>query len=153
MVVERADEGGTSDALIRFRLDPRSGLPAYRQLADQVRHAVSLGRLRPGDRLPSVREVVSQITINPNTVHRAYRELEIAGVAEARQGLGTFIATQHNGQIPAAASEQEELLRLLAAWVARARQAGLDDEALRALVNEALDRATSSHFENVRKGK
>ena len=68
--------------LINFRLDPRTGLAPYRQLVDQVRQAVSLGLLRPGDRLPSVREVVTQVTINPNTVHRAYRELEHEGVVE-----------------------------------------------------------------------
>ena len=77
--------------LIRFRLDPRSGVAPYRQLVDQVRRAVSLGLLHPGDQLPSVREVVGQVSINPNTVHRAYRDLEQAGVVAGRPGVGTFI--------------------------------------------------------------
>ncbi|MDA8060948.1 MAG: GntR family transcriptional regulator, partial [Actinomycetota bacterium] len=77
---------------ISFRLDPYSGLPAYRQLAGQVRDAVSLGLLHPGDRLPSVREVVAQVTVNPNTVLRAYRELEADGTVDAVQGRGTFVA-------------------------------------------------------------
>src|SRR5271168_1594855 len=80
-----------SGPLLRFRLDPRSGVPAYRQLFDQVANAVRLGRLRPGDQLPAVREVVTQITINPNTVHRAYRELEYLGLTIPQRGLGTFI--------------------------------------------------------------
>jgi len=76
---------------IHFRLDARGGVAPYRQLVDQVRGAITAGRLRGGDQLPSVREVVTQITINPNTVHRAYRELEHLGLAEGRVGLGTFI--------------------------------------------------------------
>ena len=77
--------------MIEFRLDRRSGVPAYRQIIDQVRHAIHLGILQPGDQLPTVREVVKQITINPNTVHRAYRELEHLGLVEGRLGLGTFV--------------------------------------------------------------
>jgi len=67
---------------IEFRLDRTSGVPAYRQLVDQVRQALQLGILRPGDQLPTVRDVVRQIAINPNTVHRAYRELEQQGLTE-----------------------------------------------------------------------
>src|SRR5665213_4376595 len=78
-------------ASIYFRLDPHSGVAPYRQLVDQVRMAVEAGRLRGGDQLPSVRDVVGQITINPNTVHRAYRELEHLGLVEGRSGLGTFV--------------------------------------------------------------
>ena len=70
----------SNDPTIRFRLDPRSGVSPYRQLVDQVREALVAGRLQPGDQLPAVREVVTQITINPNTVHRAYRELEYLGL-------------------------------------------------------------------------
>ena len=87
--------------LIKFRLDPRTGLAPYRQLVDQVRQAVSLGLLRPGDRLPSVREVVTQVTINPNTVHRAYRDLEHEGVVEGRAGLGTFVAASATSRVTA----------------------------------------------------
>ncbi|MGB8196948.1 MAG: GntR family transcriptional regulator [Acidimicrobiales bacterium] len=74
-----------------FRLDARSDRAPFRQLVDQVVSAVDRGQLQPGDQLPSVREVVRQITINPNTVHRAYRELEHLGLVEGRLGLGTFV--------------------------------------------------------------
>ena len=76
---------------IVFRLDARSDRAPFRQLVDQVTDAYERGQLQPGDQLPSVREVVRQITINPNTVHRAYRELEHLGVVEGRLGLGTFV--------------------------------------------------------------
>ena len=98
------------EPLIQFRLDRRSGVPAYRQVVDQVRQAVQLGTLRPGDQLPTVRDVVKQIAINPNTVHRAYRELETRGVTEGRQGIGTFIGPgvpevpEHQGELEAKAA-------------------------------------------------
>jgi len=76
---------------IVFHLDTRSDRPPFRQLVDQVAGAFERGQLRVGDQLPSVREVVRQITINPNTVHRAYRELEHLGLVEGRLGLGTFV--------------------------------------------------------------
>jgi GntR family transcriptional regulator len=122
----------TDGPLIRFRLDPRSGVPAYRQLVDQVRQAVRLGLLQPGDQLPPVREVVTQIMINPNTVHRAYRDLEADGLVEGRQGRGTFIL---EAAVPSAAPERRaELQEELAAWVGKARSAGMDDEGILALV-------------------
>ena len=119
--------------LIEFRLDRRSGVPAYRQLIDQVRHALRLGLLRPGDRLPTVRDVVEQIAINPNTVHRAYRDLEQQGLTEGRPGSGTFV-TRSLSTVP---DEQPVLLGQLKAWVRSARAAGLGDEAIAALVAEA----------------
>jgi GntR family transcriptional regulator len=126
----------SSGPLIRFRLDPRSGVPAYRQLIDQVRQAVRLGLLRPGDQLPPVREVVTQITINPNTVHRAYRDLETEGLVEGQQGRGTFVRA---APVPAAAPGRlAELHRELVAWVGRARASGLDDEGIAALVALSL---------------
>ncbi len=76
---------------IVFRLDGRSDRAPFRQLTDQVVAAFERGQLQAGDQLPSVREVVRQITINPNTVHRAYRELEHLGIVEGRLGLGTFV--------------------------------------------------------------
>lgn len=124
------------EATIRFRLDAASGLPPFRQLVDQVRQAVSLGSLLPGDRLPSVREVVGQVTINPNTVQRAYRELEHEGVIEARPGLGTFVAARADSAVSSFAIH--ELLEALRDWVERARAAGLDDGAVAALVALAL---------------
>ncbi|MGO9881368.1 MAG: GntR family transcriptional regulator [Acidimicrobiales bacterium] len=117
--------------LISFRLDPRAGVAPYRQLVDQVRQAVSLGLLRAGDRLPSVREVVTQITINPNTVHRAYRELEHEGVVEGRPGLGTFVVAS-SSQL--ASEDRETLIAELGDWVDRARLVGLDAEGIAALV-------------------
>jgi GntR family transcriptional regulator len=133
-----AGEGGT--ALIRFRLDARTGVPAYRQLVDQVRQAVRLGVLIPGDRLPSVREVVTQIAINPNTVHRAYRELEVAGLAEGKPGLGTFVLENDNA-VGAPPGRTRELLGELRAWVESAREAGLDDEGIRGLVSASMNDA------------
>lgn len=122
------------DPTIRFRLDRASGVPAYRQLVDQVRHAVQLGNLRPGDQLPTVRDVVKQVAINPNTVHRAYRELETQGITEGRQGSGTFVR-RGLSKMP---KEQSELEEALAAWMARARAVGLGDEAITALVVKAM---------------
>jgi len=122
--------------LINFRLDPRTGLAPYRQLVDQVRRAVNLGLLRPGDRMPSVREVVTQITINPNTVHRAYRDLEHEGVVEGRAGLGTFVTASASSWVTT--EDRNVLLEELRGWVGRARQAGLDDEGIAALVAVAV---------------
>lgn len=130
------------DPSIRFRLDARSGLPAYRQLVDQVRHAVRLGLLRPGDQLPSVREVVTQVTINPNTVHRAYRDLEAEGLVRAEQGRGTFVLRSAVG--PGSDPRVLETLQAeLEAWVGRAREAGLDIGAIEALIAASLSRLTT----------
>ena len=119
---------------IEFRLDRTSGVPAYRQLVDQVRQALQLGILRPGDQLPTVRDVVRQITINPNTVHRAYRELEQQGLTEGRPGSGTFVKRS----LEAAPSQRAGLRRDLESWMRSARAAGLDEEGIAALVAEAI---------------
>ena len=119
---------------IEFRLDRTSGVPAYRQLVDQVRQALQLGILLPGDQLPTVRDVVRQIAINPNTVHRAYRDLEQQGLTEGRPGSGTFVKRS----LDAAPEQRAGLQRDVAAWVRDARQAGLDDEGIAALVAEAM---------------
>jgi GntR family transcriptional regulator len=126
-----------SEPLIQFRLDRRSGVPAYRQVVDQVRQAVQLGTLRPGDQLPTVRDVVKQIAINPNTAHRAYRELEARGVTESRHGIGTFIAPG----VPDVPEHQDELEQQLRRWMEQARAAGLSDEAIAALVSKTLQTA------------
>lgn len=118
---------------IEFRLDRTSGVPAYRQLVDQVRQALRLGILHPGDRLPTVRDVVRQIAINPNTVHRAYRELEQQGLTEGRPGSGTFVQRS----LDAAPERRAELQESLETWVRTARAVGLDDEGIAALVAEA----------------
>src|ERR1017187_3445044 len=121
--------------LIQFRLDRHSGLPVYRQIIDQVRQALRLGILRPGDQLPTVRDVVKQIAINPNTVHRAYRDLEAQGLTEGRPGSGTFIRRSLS-KVP---EEQPQLQRQLEKWMRAARAAGLGDEAIGALVAEATE--------------
>jgi GntR family transcriptional regulator len=121
---------------ITFRLDPQSGLAPYRQLVDQVRHAVRDGLLREGDKLPSVRDVVTQITINPNTVHRAYRELEHQGIAEGRAGLGTFITSRLQGA--PSMTEGTSLEQALHDWVIDARRAGMDEETISELIHTAL---------------
>jgi GntR family transcriptional regulator len=122
------------ESMIQFRLDRRSGVPAYRQIIDQVRHAIHLGILQPGDQLPTVREVVKQITINPNTVHRAYRELELQGLTEGRTGSGTFIRQT----LSEVSKEQPKLLGQLEQWIKKAREAGLEAEAIEALFSEAM---------------
>ena len=123
-----------AEPTIEFRLDRQSGVPSYRQLVDQVRQSLRLGLLRPGDQLPTVRDVVKQIAINPNTVHRAYRELEHQGLTEGRPGSGTFIKRSLS-KVP---DEQPVLQRLLEEWIRSARKAGLGDEAIAALVAEAM---------------
>jgi len=122
------------EPMIQFRLDRKSGVPAYRQLVDQVRQALRLGLLRPGDQLPTVRDVVKQIAINPNTVHRAYRDLESQGLTEGRPGSGTFIKRSLS-KVP---EQQQALQRQLEKWMRAARKAGLGSEAISALVAEAM---------------
>src|ERR1700692_375365 len=90
-----------------FRLDGHSGVPVYRQLIDQVQGAIAAGVLRPGDQLPTVRLVAVELAINPNTVLRAYREMEIRGILDTQQGTGTFIA---NHQVEPSKEERERLL-------------------------------------------
>jgi len=121
------------EPLLRFRLDRQSGLPVYRQLVDQVRQALRLGILRPGDQLPPVRDVVEQIAINPNTVHRAYRELEHQGLVEGQTGRGTFIRRS----LPGLSQHDLALQKQLVEWFRNARHSGLDDEAIETLIAEA----------------
>src|SRR6476620_4169053 len=121
--------------MIEFRLDTRSGVPTYLQLVQQVRQAVRLGILRPGDQLPTVKEVVTTLTINPNTVLHAYRQLDHEGLVEGRQGVGTFVAA---APPPPPVDDLKGLRSSLERWVARARAAGLDDETIRGLLAEAV---------------
>ena len=116
--------------MIEFHLDGRSGVAPYLQLVQQVRRAVRLGLLVEGDRLPTVKEVVAKIAINPNTVLKAYRELEHEGLVSPRPGLGTFV-TRSATDSPVAT--YGPLRTELLAWLARARAAGLDDEGIEAL--------------------
>ena len=119
-----------------FRIDAGSGVPIYRQLVQQVRRDVMLGRLRPGDQLPSVNDVVDSLSVNPNTVVKAFSELEHQGLVVRRQGVGTFVAASPSmTSVPVAAG----LLGSLARWVDRARQDGLSAEQIRLLLENALD--------------
>ncbi len=116
--------------MIEFHLDARSGVAPYMQLVQQVRRAMRLGLLREGDRLPTVKEVVARIAINPNTVLKAYRELEYEGLVTPRPGLGTFVTrTLSDDSLAAHGPLRQELER----WLAKARKAGLADEAIEAL--------------------
>jgi GntR family transcriptional regulator len=116
--------------VIEFHLDARSGVAPYRQLIHQVRQALRLRLLREGDQLPKVKDVVAGLAINPNTVLKAYRELEYEGLVAARPGIGTFVTGTLDG-VPLAA--HGPLRRDLQRWLANARQAGLDDESIEAL--------------------
>ena len=120
-------------ALIAFHLDSRSGVPTYLQLVQQVRHAVQLGILRPGDQLPTVKEVVTSLTINPNTVLKAYGVLENEGIAEGRRGQGTFVTASAPSPL---GDDLRKLRRSLRDWFAKARGAGLDEQAIEALLSE-----------------
>jgi GntR family transcriptional regulator len=121
---------------IRFRLDLSNGIAPYRQLVAQVQKAVSRGVLREGDQLPSIRDVVNHVTINPNTVQRAYRELEYLGIAKGRAGLGTFITTI--APVVSSRADRESLLQDLRAWTQTARNLGLNDREIQDLVDDAL---------------
>jgi GntR family transcriptional regulator len=106
----------------RFRLDLASGVPVYRQIIDQVTAGMAAGALQPGDQLPTVRQVAVDLAINPNTVVRAYRELEIRGLLETQQGTGTFISEQKvKGD---QAERQRRLDQLVGEFVARAGAGG-----------------------------
>jgi GntR family transcriptional regulator len=116
--------------VIEFHLDERSGLSPYLQLVRQVRQALRLGLLREGEQLPTVKEVVARLAINPNTVLKAYRELEHEGLVAARPGVGTFVtATLADTSVAAHGPLRQELRR----WLTKARRAGLDDESIEAL--------------------
>ena len=124
--------------MIRFRVDGRSTVPPYQQIVQQVRHALRMGVLSVGDQLPSVREVVAVTAVNPNTVLKAYRDLEREGLVEARSGHGTFVRSRLPGPPP---GTHARLGRGLAAWVREARGAGLDDEAIESLLRVTLQSA------------
>jgi GntR family transcriptional regulator len=121
--------------VILFRLNTHSGVPPYLQIVQQVKQALQVGILEPGDQLPTVKEVVAHVAINPNTVFKAYRELEMLGLVEGRTGSGTFVKQRPAGPSP---QVQEALSDDLAGWVAKARKAGLGDEELEALLRIAL---------------
>ena len=127
-----------TDRPFRFRLDLRSGVPVYRQLIDQVLVAISSGTLGPGDRLPTVRQVAVDLSININTVVRAYKELEIRGVLSTQQGTGTFITDRQVRQDEA--ERQRRLSHLIGDMLARAGAEGFSiTDVRRALDDVAPD--------------
>jgi GntR family transcriptional regulator len=127
--------------VIEFHLNVRSGVSPYLQLVHQVRQAMRLGLVREGDQLPTVKDVVSRLAINPNTVLKAYRELEHAGLVAARPGVGTFVTTTLSD---ASLAAHGPLRRDLQRWIAKARQAGLDDESIEALFGDTFRSATEA---------
>src|SRR5439155_3817885 len=120
---------------IEFHLDDRSGVPPYLQIVQQVKQALRLGLLSVGDQLPTVREVVEQLVINPNTVLKAYRELEHEGLVSSRPGQGTFVLRT---LAATSLASHAALRRSLVRWLQSAREAGLDDESILALFNSTL---------------
>ena len=127
--------------MISFRVDGRSGVPPYLQIVQQVRQALRMGVLGVGDQLPTVREVVAAVAINPNTVLKAYRDLEREGLIEARAGQGTFVRARPAGPPPGTHSR---LGRSLARWVREAREAGLDEESMESLLRITLRAADAT---------
>jgi DNA-binding transcriptional regulator YhcF (GntR family) len=121
--------------MIEFHLDPSSGVATYLQIVQQVKEALRLGTIDVGDQLPTVREVVADLAINPNTVAKAYRELEREGLVVARQGRGTFVSST---LAPASLRHYDELRAELEQWLATAGRAGLDEESIRALISATL---------------
>jgi GntR family transcriptional regulator len=117
--------------MFRFRLDGSSGVPPYLQLVHQVRQALLLGYLQEGDRLPTVKDVATDLVINPNTVVKAYRQLEHERLAGGRPGQGTFITAT---SAPVAPEAQEDLRASLEAWLRAAAEAGMNDDAVTALI-------------------
>jgi GntR family transcriptional regulator len=121
--------------MIEFHLDTRSGVAPYQQVVQQVRHALRLGLLEEGDQLPTVKEVVTALAINPNTVLKAYKELEHLGLVAARPGIGTFVTTTlADDSISAHGPLRQDLNR----WLSKARRAGLDEESIEALFRDVL---------------
>ena len=116
--------------MIEFYLDQRSGVSPYLQLVQQVKQALRLGFLKEGDQLPTMRMVVSRLAINPNTVFKAYRELELEGLIESRPGLGTFVLkTLADSSLASHAALRQSLVN----WLQEAEAAGLDEESITAL--------------------
>lgn len=127
--------------MIEFRLDGYAKVATYMQLVQQVKQSLRIGLLELGDQLPKVREVAESLAINPNTVLKAYRQLEIEGLVQGRPGVGTFVIRSLAGP---SLSSHGELRRDLVAWLQRARAAGLEQEDIAALVETTLRSAQPS---------
>ena len=124
----------------RFRLDLHSGVPVYRQIIDQVRGGIASGALTVGDQLPTVRQLAVDLSINPNTVVRAYRELELGGLLETHQGTGTFISTKK--PVKNNAERERQLVQLVGEFAARAGAVGFTVEELLDRLGELTSHST-----------
>ena len=122
--------------MIEFHLDGRSKVATYMQLVQQVRQSLRLGLIEPGEQLPKVREVAESLAINPNTVLKAYRQLELEDLVAARPGVGTFV--KRSAAAPINHAHQTALRHELIGWLGRARTAGLDEDDIVALVETTL---------------
>lgn len=125
-----------------FQLDSGSGVPFYRQIQDQILAAVATGALQPGDRLPTVRSLAVDLSVNPNTVARAYKELEIRGVLNTQQGTGSFISQQEVSRDEV--EQRRQLNQLLDEFLARATRQGFDVDDLLAAIQERSNTETTS---------
>ena len=130
--------------MIEFHLDDHTGVPPYLQIVQQVKQALRLGMLGVGDQLPTVREVVAHLVINPNTVLKSYRELEHEGLIASRPGQGTFVVRT---LAATSLASHAALRRGLARWLRSAREAGLDDESILALFNATFREAQRDESE------
>jgi GntR family transcriptional regulator len=140
---------GSNNTPARFLIDLHSGVPVYRQLIDQVRSGIASGSLTPGDQLPSVRQLAVDLEINPNTVMRAYRELELGGLLETHQGTGTFIA---NKKLEKNSPERDRQLGQMAQeFAARAGAAGFTLEDLIDRLRDLLPSAPPNKLPNKRR--
>ena len=125
---------------ISFHLSSDSGVPAYLQLVQQIKQALRMGLIDVGDKLPTVKEVVAEVAVNPNTVMKAYWELEHEGLVEGRQGVGTFVSKRPDGPPP---GTHVRLARSLSRWIGSARAEGMDDESIEAMLRATLVSASS----------
>ncbi|WP_406431284.1 GntR family transcriptional regulator [Streptomyces sp. NBC_00631] len=128
--------------MIDYRIDRGSGVPAYVQIVEQTERALRMGFLKVGDKLPTAKEVVAATAINPNTVLRAYRDLEQAGLVELRRGLGTFVT---RSLARPGAQDDSPLRREVTDWVDRARATGLERADVLAMVTAVLDAYDNEH--------
>ena len=120
-----------------FRPNPSLGVPIYLQLMEQVKHAIETGALRPGEQLPGIRPLAEELVMNPNTVAKAYRELEHEGVIELRHGAGAFVSAQAKGRKPTA-DRVRAAQPIVAATIGKLRDRGLSDEEIRRLFEAQL---------------
>jgi GntR family transcriptional regulator len=132
--------------VIEFQLDTTAGVATYLQLVQQVRQALQLGILEPGDRLPTAQQVVAKLAINPNTVLKAYRDLEREGLVRPRPGQGTFIVGTLPRSDPAV---QERFLASMTAWLRKAHAAGLGPDDIEAIYRTAVRNAFAEGAEGV----